>query len=301
MRTHMSIVRNQVPPAESELLASEAPQVHATSELAETASSDHTETGSGVVNVTLHGVYTPSELMDGVQFSLSDYPVGQLPAGRVIVSEIASTAIGSHIASNLMVSSNIFNTNGKPVHYLQSGVSNNQGWATVGQQDEVVPLGFAPLFSVMPNEYCRARAVHYSPNSGVDDRLVQRYGHLGSGEDLRKGVVNFPGENYYYVAKDHVVLDIIEKNWEALGQSVPHERVREGNWIKVSNTLVDKVLDELDSSVLKHMPLTDLDALTFNVKADNELAEQLDSSVAHPVSITLSIAYRSVAPEIADA
>jgi hypothetical protein len=297
----MSIVRNQVPAAESDLHASEAPQVHATTELHETASEDHTEVGSGILNVTLHGVYTPSELMDGVQFNLSDYNVGPLPTGRVIVSEIASTAIGSHVGSNLMVSSNLFNTNGTPVHYLRSGVSNSQGWATVSQQDELVPLGYAPLVSIMPNEYCRVRNVHYSPNSGVDDKLVQRYGHLGSGEDLRKGVVNFPGENYYFVAKDHVVLDIIEKNWEALGQSVPHERVREGNWIKVSNALVDKVLDELDSSVLKHMPLTDLDALTFNLKADPELAEQLDGDRSHPVSITLSLSYRSVAPELEDA
>jgi hypothetical protein len=297
----MSIVRNKVPPTESELHASEPAKVYATTELHETESQDHAEVGSGIVNVTLHGVYTPAELMDGVKFNLSDYPVGPLPTGRVIVSEIATTAIGSHVGSNLMISSNLFNTNGKPVHYLRSGVSNNQGWATVGQQDELVPIGFAPLLSVMPNEYCRSRSVHYSPNSGVDDKLVQRYGHLGSGEDLRKGVVSFPGENYYFVAKDHVVLDIIEKNWEALGQSVPHERVREGNWIKVSNTLVDKVLDELDSSVLKHMPLTDLDALTFNMKADQELAEQLDSDRAHPVSITLSLAYRSVAPELEDA
>jgi len=293
----MSIVRSNPPVSESELHVTESPQVHASAELSETPADDSAN-GSGILNVTLHGVYTPDELMDGVTFNLNDYQVGQLPTGRVIVSEIASTAIGSHIASNLMVSSNLFNTTGTPSHYLHSGVTNSQGWATVGQQDELVAVGYAPLVSIMPNEYCRTRNVHYAPKSGVDDKLVQRYGHLASGDELRKGVVAFPGENYYFVAKDHVVLDIIEKNWEALGQSVPHERVREGNWIKVSNTLVDKVLDELDSSVLKHMPLTDLDALKFNIKADPELAEQLEGDRVHPVSITLSLSYRSVAPEI---
>ena len=253
-----------------------------------------TNTG-GVLNVTLHGVYTPEELTDGVIFELNDFDTGKLPDNRVIVQELATTAIGSHIASGLMVSSNLFNSGEASKHYLESGVTNAHGWSTVADQNELVPLGYAPIVAVMPNEYCRTKNVHYAPNSGVDDKLVARYGHLTSGENLRQGVVPFPGEDYYYVAKDHVVLDIIEKNWDALGQSVPHERVREGNWIKVSNTLVDKVLDELDTSVLRNMPLTDLHKLNFAIKADPELADHLSNDEAHPISITLSLAYRNVA------
>ena len=293
----MSIVRNQVKdvPAVEDLKLSDSPTVQ---EVA--LQEDEVATpGSGIVNVTLQGVFTPDELVAGTVFKLSDYSIGALPSSRVIVSEVASTALGSHVGSNLMVSANIFNTGGSLSHYLESGVQNSEGWVTVQDQDDMVPLGSAPILNLMPNEMCRARHVHYSPSSGVDDQLVQRYGHLSSGDSLRKGVVAFPGENYYFVAKDHVVLDIIEKNWEALGQSVPHERVREGNWIKVSNTLVDKVLDELDSSVLKHMPLTDLGNLKFTVKAGRELAQELDDSESYPLSIALSLSYRSVAPELA--
>lgn len=292
----MSIVRQQVPITESEQDAASEPIVQQVSP-EQAVPNDDGATNAGVYNVTLHGVYSPEELMDGVDFDLSDYAVGKMPEGRVIVSEVATTAIGSHVGSNLMLSCNIFNTGGEDKHYLQNGVDNSKGWATVRHQDELVPLGKVPIVSIMPNEYNRSRVVHYQPSSGINNDLVKRYGHLSSGDNLRKGVVAFPGEDYYFVAKDHVVLDIIEKNWDTLGQSVPHERVREGNWIKVSNTLVDKVLDELDSSVLKNMPLTDLSNLSFTIKADTELAEQLDSSAVHPVSITVSMAYRSVATD----
>ena len=296
----MSIVRNHIQQVPVEdLKISDSPAVEDTA-LAADDKAAPAGNSSGILNVNLHGVYSADELMEGVTFNLSDFPVGDVPTNRVIVSEIASTAIGSHIGSNLTVSANLFNS-GEKSHYLQSGVNNSEGWITAPEQDELVPMGYAPILNIMPNEVVRQRNVHYTPSSGVDDQLVQRYGHLSSGESLRKGVVAFPGENYYFVAKDHVVLDIIEKNWEALGQSVPHERVREGNWIKVSNQLVDKVLSELDSSVLKHMPLTDMKKLCFNVKAGRELAERLDVDSEFPLSLTLAVKYRNVAPELSDA
>ena len=123
---------------------------------------------------------------------------------------------------------------------------------------------------------------------------------IAGGDALRAGVVPFPGEDYYYVQKDHVVLDIIEKNWESLGQSMQHERVRDGSWIKVSNQLVDKVLDELDNSVLRHMPLTDLGKLQFSLKSDAELGSTLKASESYPISVNLQLSYRSLAPELSE-
>jgi hypothetical protein len=76
--------------------------------------------------------------------------------------------------------------------------------------------------------------------------------------------------------------------------------VREGNWIKVSNSLVNKVLDELNDKVLKHMPLTNMNKLQFKMRADPTLAQYLDEEQEYPVSLTLSLAYRSIAPEMAE-
>ena len=255
-----------------------------------------TAPGSGTFVINLDGLYSKEDLTRGVQFNLSDYELGEIPQGRVIVEQLATNAIGSNVPASLMVSTNLFNS-GEKVHYLQSGVSNSAGWTTSYNQDELVPVGYVPIVSLMPNEYTRAQHVHYKPGSGVDDGLVQRYGHLSTGAELRNGVVPFPGEDYYYVAKDHVVLDIIERNWKSLGQDVPGEMVREGNWVKVGNGLVEKVLGDLESKVLRHMPLTDMGNLHFLVKADPDLVDSLHDDHEYPLSMHMSVSYRSIAPE----
>jgi hypothetical protein len=296
----MSIVRKSAAPAAPEQVMngmSLEPMAEIAPPTYEHEPTKPTMPGSGILHLNLHGVYSAEQLMNGVTWSTKDFDVGAVPEGRVIIDQITSEAIGSNVASNLMVSANLFNS-GEKNHYLQSGVTNGVGWVTSAGQSQLVPLGFAPIVSMMPNEYSRNSTVHYRPGSGVDDGLMQRYGHLSSGENLRKNIVAFPGEDYYYVAKDHVVLDIIERNWDALGQDVPGERVREGNWIKVSDKLVDKVLDELNSKVLKHMPLTDLNTLQFKMKADKTLASYLDDEKDFPVSLTLAVSYRSIAPEL---
>ena len=104
----------------------------------------------------------------------------------------------------------------------------------------------------------------------------------------------------HYVAKDHVVLDIIERNWKALGQDVPSERLRENNWVKVSDRLVDKVLDELNSKVLQNMPLTNLSNLNFMLKTDRESASHLSDDEAYPMSLNMTVSYRCIAPELSE-
>jgi hypothetical protein len=258
-----------------------------------------TAPGSGTLSINLDGTFSKDELCNGVVFNATEFDLGALPKTRVIVEKIDSHAIGSNVPAAVMVSANVFNS-GDRVHYLQSGVTNRAGWTTSRNQAVLVPQGNVPIVCLMPNEYTRAATTHYQPGSGVDDGLVQRYGHLSTGDNLRDNIVSFPGEDYYYVAKDHVVLDIIERNWQALGQDVPGERVREGNWVKVSDRLVDKVLDELNSKVLKHMPLTNLDNLHFLVKADPASVAHMSDKHDYPLSMSLSLNYRSIAPELAE-
>ena len=254
--------------------------------------------GCGTLSLNIDGAFTKDELAEGVVYHLSEFELGSTPNTRVIVDQISSNAIGSSVPASVMVSCNLFNGSGALTHYLESGVKNKSGWTTSANQAALVPQGYAPIVALLPNEYTRTSATHYQPGSGVDDGLMERYGHLSTGENLRTNIISFPGENYYYVAKDHVVLDIIERNWQALGQDIPNERVREGNWIKVSDRLVDKVLDELNSKVLQHMPLTNLGSMNFLVKADADKIGHLKEDQEYPLTMNLSLSYRSIAPEL---
>ena len=73
---------------------------------------------------------------------------------------------------------------------------------------------------------------------------------------------------------------------------------KEGNWIKVSDRLVDKVLDELNSKVLQHMPLTDLGNMSFLIKADADKISHLSDEKEYPLAMNVSLSYRSIAPEL---
>lgn len=295
----MSIVRNRTHANKAaEALVHDMEDTH----LSDTVDQDVAEkeehaSGGGVMTLNLSGSFGRDELIKGVKWNVTDFETGLPPTSRVIVESVKSSAIGSNVGSNLMVSANLFNSGDGDTHYLSSGVTNSVGWTTSEGQDQLVPLGYAPLLSIMPNEYSRVLTEHYRPGTGIDDNLVQRYGHLGTGDSLRANIVPFPGEDYYYVAKDHVVLDIIERNWDALGQDVPGERVRDGQWVKIGSNLVEKVLDELDTKVLKHMPLTDMSKFNFCLKADKNLAQHLDDAHDYPVSVTLTVGYRNVASE----
>lgn len=295
----MSIVRNNSQATKAAAaLARDMEETHLTDTVDTSVSEKEGHIpGSGTLTLNLSGSFGRDELIEGVKWDMKDFDTGVSPESRVIVESVKSSAIGSNVGSNLMVSANLFNSGGGKTHYLSSGVTNSVGWTTSQAQDQLVPLGYAPILSIMPNEYSRVQTEHYRPGAGVDDSLVQRYGHLGTGDSLRANIVPFPGEDYYYVAKDHVVLDIIERNWDALGQDVPGERVRDGQWVKIGSNLVEKVLDELDNKVLKHMPLTDMSKLNFCLKADKELAQHLDDAHDYPVSVTMTVGYRTVASD----
>ena len=166
-----------------------------------------------------------------------------LPKGNVIVRSIGTNAIASALPIDLMVSTNVFNTrDDKAAHYTECGVDNAGGWLTSAGEAHNVPDGYVPVLNIMPNEYNRKQHTHYQPTSLMDDHLVQKYGHLSSMKDLWQGIIPFPGEEYYYVGKDHVVLNIIEKNWEQLGINIPTEKLREERWVKVSSDVVNKVI-----------------------------------------------------------
>ena len=215
-----------------------------------------------------------------------------LPSGNVIVREIGTNAIASSLPIDLMVSANVFNTrdSGK-AHYSECGVDNTGGWLTTPTEHASVPDGFVPVMNIVPNEYTRKQLTHYQPTSLMDDHLVQKYGHLSSMKDLWNGIIPFPGEDYYYVGKDHVVLNIIEKNWEQLGINIPTEKLREERWVKVSSDVVNKVINELNSSVLQQIPFSNIGDMELYFNAHPEYTDLIPDDKLFPLSVEFKMEY----------
>lgn len=218
-----------------------------------------------------------------------------IPKGNVIVREIGTNAISSALPIDLTVSTNVFNTRAesKP-HYSECGVDNTGGWLSTPGEKHNVPDGYVPILNIMPNEYTRDTNTHYQPSSLMDDSLVAKYGHLTSMKDLWQGIIPFPGEDYYYVGKDHVVLNIIEKNWEQLGINIPTEKLREERWVKVSSDVVNKVINELNSSVLSQIPFSNVRDMEFYFAAHPAMHDVVDKEALHPISVEFTMEYGSM-------
>ena len=240
--------------------------------------------GSHRLKVLLKTNLTGEQLNNGHIVSLGDYMDKD---HNVVVNEIGTSAIGSNVPADVMASMNVFNTRNKPTHYKDTQIKNADGWLS-GDVSINPSTGFQPIVNIMPNEYARATNTHYKPESLLEDRLVRKYGGFSDSKDLMQGIVPFPGEPYYYVDRNHVVLNVIAKNWEQLGINLPSERLREDKWVKVASSVVDKVVDELQSNVIDQLPFTNLANLKVMFKSDSEL---LDPDETYPLTTEFFISY----------
>jgi hypothetical protein len=241
------------------------------------------EQGQHTVRLVLNNGFTGKELKKGATVNLSKYMGGG--DSNVIVNSLATTAINSNVPASVATSANLFNTRDN-AHYANESVKNSAGW--LAGDVPGVSNGMQPILNIMPHEYSRKTVNHYTPESHIEDRLVAKYGKFANSEDLWNGIVPFPGEPYYYVDRNHVALNIIAKNWEQLGINLPAERLREDKWVKVASSVIDKVIGELQSSVINKMPFTNLSKLSIGFQSLNE---NLEDNTIYPLTTEFQIKY----------
>ena len=243
--------------------------------------------GDHRMKVLLDTNFTGEQLKKGVTVQLSDYMDGG-DSTNVIVNGVGTSAIGSNVPASVTTAMNLYNLrDGEAKHYKDAGIKNAQGWLA-GDISIDPSTGYQPIASFMPHEYQRKETMHYKPKALMDDSLMEKYGKYANSEDLWNGIVPFPGEPYYYLSKDHVVLNIIAKNWEQLGITLPSERLREDKWVKVAASVVDKVIGELQTSVLDNMPFTNLSKLGIQFKSSNP---NLVNTERYPLSAEFFVDY----------
>mgnify|MGYP001179074290 CR=1 FL=1 len=176
-----------------------------------------------------------------------------------ILTSINVKSIYSDCSEPVTFALNLYNSSKK-----EPAIKNNEGWlhtpmktdfgTEATSKDE---QGYRNLLAVMPYEKSRAELNVYEPNEIASDRYIQQYGNYSS-ENLYDGVVAFPGEQYYLVSQDHVVLSVIRQNWEQLGINVDSEARFDGKYVQVPAHVFDRVINDLQSHVLARMPFTNL-------------------------------------------
>lgn len=175
-----------------------------------------------------------------------------------IITGINACSVYSDCSEPITMSLNLFNTSEQ-----QPSVQNETGWlhapahSDLGAVSAVGSRGFKNLMNILPYERTRCSVVAYKPEDVANDRYIQQYGSYNT-ENLWDGVVSFPGESYYLVSTDHVVLSVIANNWEQLGLNVDDEHRFNGKYVQVPTHVFDRVVKDLEAQVLSRMPFTNL-------------------------------------------
>ena len=184
---------------------------------------------------------------------------GEVDANKGILTSVTVKSIYSDCSEPVTFALNLFNSSEK-----EPAIKNNEGWLHTPQKTDFGTEamakdanGYRNLLAVMPYEKSRSELNVYEPNEIASDRYIEQYGNCST-ENLYDGVVAFPGEQYYLVSQDHVVLNVIRQNWEQLGINVDNEARFNGKYVQVPAHVFDRVINDLQSHVLARMPFTNL-------------------------------------------
>tara|TARA_B110000858_G_scaffold198492_1_gene265691 strand:- start:2585 stop:3505 length:921 start_codon:yes stop_codon:yes gene_type:complete len=205
------------------------------------------------------------QMQDGVVVQLANAShvfaanVDEADVTKGILTSITVKSIYSDCSEPVTFALNLYNSSKQ-----EPSIKNNEGWLHTPTRTDFGSMatsrdeeGYRNLLAVMPYEKSRAELSVYEPNEIATDRYVQQYGNYTE-KNLHDGVVAFPGEQYYLVAQDHVVLNVIRQNWEQLGINVDNESRFNGKYVQVPAHIFDRVVGDLQSHVLARMPFTNL-------------------------------------------
>jgi|TARA_B110001452_G_C15241783_1_gene430098 hypothetical protein len=189
-----------------------------------------------------------------------------------IVTEIMLKSVSSNCPETVTVGLNLFE--GTP------NIVNSSGWLYAQQNNDMTDIhahsneGYTNVVNVLPNEMHRLQdEVIYTPQNVVNNSYINKYGSYTLTK-LWENIVPFPGENYYYVDQDHVVMKIIGQNWEQLGIAPEHEQVHEGKYVKVATDVVKNCIKQLYENVIQEIPYTNFKDFGARFQANTEGEEQ---------------------------
>ena len=197
-------------------------------------------------------------------FGVSGSDGGSL--SNVIITGIESRMSYSDCPEGVSMSMRMFESELSEEGHI--GVTNDSGWLYQGSSSEWGPgststqNGYTNLHAIMPYERSRDVIALYDPQNVQNNRFIQTYGGY-HGKNLWNNIIPFPKENYYYVDKDHVVMQVVAQNWDTLGINPGEEMLHENRYVKMAGPVVDSVVKQLETTILTQMPFTNLSAPSF--------------------------------------
>ena len=200
-----------------------------------------------------------------------------------IITSMTLKAVSSSCPETVTFGMNLF--------AKEPNVVNSKGWLYAKECNEMSSNhaheneGYTNVVTILPHERQRPNEVVYEPSNVMDNRLVQEYGGYNL-EKLHEGIVNFKGKDYSYVPQGHIVTTIVRNNWEQLGVNLDSETAREGEYLKISSSVVNECIDQLYNSVILEIPYTQLSEMGARFQAATE------GDATYKVVAEMQVSYR---------
>ena len=232
-----------------------------------------------VRRVMLEVSATAAELAEGyvthIEHPQSVFAVGEMSEdelANVIITGMQTRMTYSECPEPVTLGMQMFENDLTQASDSAVGVQNSSGWLYQANSTEWGPgststlNGFTNLHSIMPYERSREEVTLYDPQNVENNRFIQTYGGY-NGKNLWNNIIPFPSENYYYVDKDHVVMQVVAQNWDTLGINPGEEMLHENRYVKVAAPVVDQVVAQLKNTILTQMPFTNMNSAQFKFSA----------------------------------
>ena len=184
--------------------------------------------------------------------------MAKLDFSKGIVTGITLKSIYSNVDDSVTLGLNLYQNNPQIVNkegHLYSPQRTDMGVSHTAEAD-----GFINLANVLPYEKGRPETKLYNPENLLSNRYIEQYGAYTL-DKLWENIVPFPNNDYFYVGKDHIILKVINRNWEMLGMNMEAEKTREGEFLRVSKDVVSNVINQLYDQVICQIPYTQFDQL----------------------------------------
>jgi hypothetical protein len=114
-------------------------------------------------------------------------------------------------------------------------------------------------YCAMPNECQHSmEKVVLTTSAFVNSEYMRLYPGMTSDKLRTEKIMKPPGAAYTYIAHDHPVIEMIGENAETLQVNLDDAQLIDGQWYKISNSVAERCLSELENELVNNLPITDL-------------------------------------------
>ena len=191
--------------------------------------------------------------------------MSKLDLSKGIVTNIKLKSVFSNVDDSVTLSMNLYKNKPQIVNnvgHLYTPTRTDMGTVHTSSMD-----GFENLANVLPYEKARMDTDVYVPSNLLNSRFIDQYGGYTL-ENLWSNIVSFPNKDYFYVDRNHIVLKVINRNWEMLAMNLDQEASREGTYVKVQKDIVNNVISQLYENIISQIPYTEFDNLSVKFQSN---------------------------------